>query len=310
MQRFSYSERDYAFGQAMLSLHTAIGLTQAGLAELLGVSRKAISRWEAGDTYPKAEHLKALLAFAVRQQAFAAGREEEEIRAFWRAAHQKMLLDERWLQEQLSTQHPRLTLVVPQHVEERSNALQIMAQSVPQPRVDWSDALAVPSFYGRTGEVAMLMQWVVEEHCRVVSVLGLGGIGKSALAVSLMHQVAPHFEVVIWRSLRDAPACEAVLDQCLQVLAPGHWALCRPPSNDAWVSLWSTCVARVPSWCWTIWRRCWRKAWTPAACVPATKAMASCCAGWPRPSTRVAMSRIPGSQRRSTSRYASEQLRW
>ncbi len=115
---------------------------------------------------------------------------------------------------------PRLTLVVPQHVEERSNALQIMAQSVPEPRVDWSDALAVPSCYGRTGEVAMLTQWVVEEHCRVVSVLGLGGIGKSALAVSLMHQVAPHFEVVIWRSLRDAPACEAVLDECLQVLAP------------------------------------------------------------------------------------------
>ena len=69
MQRFSYSERDYAFAQAMLGLRTAIGLTQAGLAELLGVSRKAISRWEAGETYPKAEHLKALLAFAVRQQA-------------------------------------------------------------------------------------------------------------------------------------------------------------------------------------------------------------------------------------------------
>jgi len=34
-----------------------------------------------------------------------------------------------------------------------------------------------------------------------------------------MHQVAPHFEVVIWRSLRDAPSCEALLDDCLQVLA-------------------------------------------------------------------------------------------
>src|SRR5256712_909413 len=83
MKRFSYGERDYAFGQAMLTLRTAIGLTQADLAERLRVSRKAISRWEAGDTYPKASHLKALLAFAVGQQAFPAGREEEEIRAFW-----------------------------------------------------------------------------------------------------------------------------------------------------------------------------------------------------------------------------------
>ena len=54
----------------------------------------------------------------------------------------------------------------------------------------------------------------------MVSVLGMGGIGKSALAVTLMHQVAPHFEVVLWRSLRDAPACEALLEDCLQVLAP------------------------------------------------------------------------------------------
>jgi WD40 repeat protein len=53
-----------------------------------------------------------------------------------------------------------------------------------------------------------------------LSVLGLGGIGKSALAVRLMQQVTPHFEVVLWRSLRDAPSCEVLLEDCLQVLAP------------------------------------------------------------------------------------------
>ena len=35
MNRSSYGERDYAFGQLMLTLRTHIGLTQAGLAELL-----------------------------------------------------------------------------------------------------------------------------------------------------------------------------------------------------------------------------------------------------------------------------------
>ena len=91
MKQPSYGERDYVFGQSMLSLRSAIGLTQAGLAELLGVSRKAIGRWETGETYPSASHLKALLALALGQQAFAVGREEEEIRAFWRDAHQKVL---------------------------------------------------------------------------------------------------------------------------------------------------------------------------------------------------------------------------
>src|SRR5712691_12412856 len=111
MKRFSYSERDYAFGQAMLTLRTAIGLTQADLAERLRVSRKAVGRWEGGFSYPNAEHLKALLAFAVRQQAFPSEREEEEVRAFWHAAHQKVLLDELWLQGLLGTQRPRLALV-------------------------------------------------------------------------------------------------------------------------------------------------------------------------------------------------------
>ncbi|MEP6987669.1 MAG: NB-ARC domain-containing protein, partial [Chloroflexota bacterium] len=54
----------------------------------------------------------------------------------------------------------------------------------------------------------------------MVSVLGMGGIGKSALTVSLMHQTAESFEVVIWRSLRDLPTCEALLENLLQILSP------------------------------------------------------------------------------------------
>jgi transcriptional regulator with XRE-family HTH domain len=122
MKRFSYSERDYAFGQAMLTLRTAVGLTQADLAERLRVSRKAIGRWEGGSSYPKAEHLKALLAFAVEQHAFPAGREEEEVRAFWQVARQKVSLDEPWLQGLLGTQRPRLALVAPRPIEQTHGA--------------------------------------------------------------------------------------------------------------------------------------------------------------------------------------------
>ena len=106
MKRYSYHERDYAFGQLMLTLRTTIGLTQAGLAELLHVHRRAVAGWEAGSSYPKADHLKELITLAVQQQAFAAGGEEEEIRALWKAAHQKVLLDEAWLQRLLSQQLP------------------------------------------------------------------------------------------------------------------------------------------------------------------------------------------------------------
>jgi len=218
MKGSSYRDRDYAFGQAMLTLRTSIGLTQAGLARHLGVSRKAVGEWEAGLTYPKTEHLKAFIALAALQQAFPAGREEEEIRAFWHAAHQKVLLDEAWLGTMLlHIQAPP----VPQPVEKTIGTTFVFAPPARGGlRVDWGDAPTVTTFYGREWELNLLTSWIVEERCRVVSVLGLGGIGKSALATRVMHRVAEHFEVVIWRSLRDAPTCEALLEECLQSLAP------------------------------------------------------------------------------------------
>src|SRR5260370_26276434 len=45
-----------------------------------------------GSSYPKATHLKALIALAIKEQVWAFGHEEEEIRALWQAAHQKVLL--------------------------------------------------------------------------------------------------------------------------------------------------------------------------------------------------------------------------
>ena len=94
MNRSLYGERDYAFGQLILTLRTQLGLTQTGLAERLHISRRAVTEWEAGSSYPKAQHLQQLIALGVRASAFPAGREAEEIRALWRAAHQKVLLND------------------------------------------------------------------------------------------------------------------------------------------------------------------------------------------------------------------------
>ncbi|HEX6553860.1 MAG TPA: NB-ARC domain-containing protein [Ktedonobacteraceae bacterium] len=221
MKGSSYRERDYAFGQVMLTLRTRLKLTQTELADMLGVRRHAVIDWEGGLNFPNVDHLKQFVVIAIERQAWPFGREAEEARALWQAARQKVLLDEAWLGGLLSQiQAPPVS----QPGEETSvtapppDALASPSRGVPH--VDWGDAPDVASFYGREWELDLLSEWVVQERCRVVSVLGQGGIGKSALATQVMHRVVDDFEVVIWRSLRDVPTCEALLDSCLQVLAP------------------------------------------------------------------------------------------
>src|SRR5437763_15458652 len=97
MRVSAYRERDYAFGQVMLTLRTKLKLTQTELADMLGVRRRAVIDWEGGLTYPKADHLKQFVVLPIERQAFPAGREAEEVRALWQTARHKVLLDEAWL---------------------------------------------------------------------------------------------------------------------------------------------------------------------------------------------------------------------
>lgn len=81
---------------------------------------------------------------------------------------------------------------------------------------DWGDAIDVSTFYGRTKEVAKLVQWLVQDRCRLVAVLGMGGIGKTALVAKLAKQIQDEFDYLIWRSLRNAPPVQDFLVELLQ----------------------------------------------------------------------------------------------
>jgi WD40 repeat protein len=106
--------------------------------------------------------------------------------------------------------------------EERLSAPQAAA-----PYTDWGEGVDVANFYGRITELELLSEWIVRDGCHLVILLGMGGIGKTALSVKLTHQIliasgiqrSNEFEFVIWRSLRNAPPLETLLADLVPFLS-------------------------------------------------------------------------------------------
>lgn len=152
------------------------GWSQADLAERIGSDTKTVGRWEQGKAFPGPYFLQKL--------AELFGKSPKE-----------------------------LGLLSEQEVEQIDMDKPIHFSSW---REDLGDAPDIEGFCGRGKELADAEQWIGSDHCRIVAVLGIGGVGKTMFVTKLASALRASFEYVFWRSLQHAPSVESFLESYLQ----------------------------------------------------------------------------------------------
>jgi hypothetical protein len=103
------------------------------------------------------------------------------------------------------------------NTQTRSRSTPDTAQNnAPERIIDLTDAPELTGYYDRTSELSTLKQWILQAHTRLITVYGLSGIGKSAIALQLIEQTQTEFDYIIWLSLTNTPTLSTLQTELKQ----------------------------------------------------------------------------------------------
>jgi len=85
---------------------------------------------------------------------------------------------------------------------------------------DLTLAPQIINFYNRETELKTISNWIFKQNTRLMSILGLSGIGKTALVKRWVDLNLDQFEFIIWRSLKYPKPLELLVKDLLNIIKP------------------------------------------------------------------------------------------